>query len=123
MPARRHGECSGSCVGHSGAPALARPGDVVGAGAAPLAVTWRCRGSGVVLAAIDLLIGIPLGLALGRTVWQVVAENTPLLYVAPVAVAALVLIVPLALLTASLLAPRWDSAMHGCASAMCCGAE
>jgi len=57
-----------------------------------------------VLAAIGLLLGIPLGLALGRTLWRVVAESTPMQYVPPVAFWALVLIVPLALAVALLLA-------------------
>lgn len=69
---------------------------------------WQARGVVItqasVLAVIGLLFGIPLGLALGRTLWRVVADSTPLLYVPPVAVVALVLIVPLALLIANLLA-------------------
>lgn len=69
---------------------------------------WQARGLVVtqasVLAVIGLLIGVPLGFALGRTLWRITAESTPLLYVPPVAFWALVLIVPLALLIANLLA-------------------
>jgi len=57
-----------------------------------------------VLALVGLLFGVPLGLALGRTVWRVVAEYTPLQYAAPLAFWALVLIGPLALLVCNLLA-------------------
>lgn len=56
------------------------------------------------LAAVGLLFGVPLGLALGRTVWRVVAENTPVFYVAPLAVLALILVAPAALLLVNLLA-------------------
>lgn len=69
---------------------------------------WQARGVVVtqasVLAVIGLLFGIPLGLALGRTLWRVVADDTPLQYVPPVALWALVLIVPVTLLIANLLA-------------------
>jgi hypothetical protein len=57
-----------------------------------------------VLAAAGLLFGVPLGVALGRTVWRVVADNTPVFYVPPLAVLALALIGPAALLVANLLA-------------------
>ena len=56
------------------------------------------------LAAVGLLFGVPLGLALGRTLWRVVADFTPLEYVPPLAFWALVLVAPLALLLANLLA-------------------
>lgn len=56
------------------------------------------------LAGVGLLFGVPLGLALGRTVWRVVADNTPVFYVAPLAVLALALIAPAALLLVNLLA-------------------
>ncbi|MEW9530496.1 ABC transporter permease [Microbispora sp. NPDC049125] len=65
-----------------------------------------------VLATIGLLAGIPLGLALGRTVWRVAAEQTPLQYVPPSAPLALALIVPAALLIACLLAV-WPSRAAG----------
>jgi predicted lysophospholipase L1 biosynthesis ABC-type transport system permease subunit len=56
------------------------------------------------LAVVGLLFGVPLGLALGRTVWRVVADNTPVFYVAPLAALALALIAPAALLLVNLLA-------------------
>ena len=57
-----------------------------------------------VLAAVGLVIGVPLGFAFGRFVWRVVAQSTPMAYHPPLAVWALVLIGPLALLAANLLA-------------------
>ena len=58
------------------------------------------------LAMIGLLVGVPVGLAFGRLVWRYVADTTPLYYVAPVAWWALILIAPVALLAANLLAVR-----------------
>jgi hypothetical protein len=57
-----------------------------------------------VLAVIGLLFGVPLGIALGRTIWRVAAGATPLAYHPPLAVVALLLIGPLALLAANALA-------------------
>jgi hypothetical protein len=59
-----------------------------------------------VLAVVGLLFGVPLGLALGRTLWRVVADYTPLDYVPPLALWALLLVGPLTLLLANLLAAR-----------------
>jgi hypothetical protein len=56
------------------------------------------------LAVIGLAFGIPLGIALGRTLWRAAADMTPLAYHAPVALWALALIGPLALVAANLLA-------------------
>jgi ABC-type antimicrobial peptide transport system permease subunit len=56
------------------------------------------------LAVIGLAFGIPLGVALGRTLWAAAADMTPLAYQPPVALWALLLIGPLALLAAILLA-------------------
>ena len=57
-----------------------------------------------VLAVIGLVLGIPLGLAVGRAVWRIVADFTPLAYHSPLAVFPLVLIAPVTLLAANLLA-------------------
>ena len=57
-----------------------------------------------VLAAVGLLVGVPVGVAVGRFVWRLVAVDTPLAYHPPLALWALVLIGPLALLAANLLA-------------------
>jgi hypothetical protein len=58
------------------------------------------------LAAIGLAFGVPTGIALGRTLWRVVADQTPLLYVPPVALWALLAIGPAAIVLANLLALR-----------------
>ena len=56
------------------------------------------------LALAGLLVGVPLGLAIGRTLWRVVADYTPVFYVPPVALLALLLVGPLAVLAANALA-------------------
>jgi hypothetical protein len=56
------------------------------------------------LAVIGLAFGIPLGVALGRTLWRAAADMTPLAYHPPLAPWALLLIGPLTLLATSLLA-------------------
>ncbi|MFC1403916.1 MULTISPECIES: FtsX-like permease family protein [Streptacidiphilus] len=57
-----------------------------------------------VLALVGLVFGIPLGLALGRTLWRQVADSTPLAYHPPLALLTLLLAGPVALLLANLLA-------------------
>jgi hypothetical protein len=56
------------------------------------------------LAVVGLAAGIPLGLAVGRAVWRVVADFTPFAYQPPVSPWALALIAPAALVAANLLA-------------------
>jgi hypothetical protein len=56
------------------------------------------------LAAIGLAFGVPFGVVLGRVAWRLVAHATPLFYHPPLAVIALALVVPAALLVANLLA-------------------
>jgi hypothetical protein len=56
------------------------------------------------LAVIGLVFGAPLGLALGRVLWQVVADITPLQYAAPAALLAVLLTVPIAVVVANALA-------------------
>jgi hypothetical protein len=57
-----------------------------------------------VLAMVGLVFGVPLGVALGRSIWRAVAGFTPLAYHPPLAVWALLLIGPVALLAANVLA-------------------
>jgi len=56
------------------------------------------------LAVIGLAFGIPLGVALGRSLWRGAADILPLAYYPPLALLALLLIGPLALVAANLLA-------------------
>jgi FtsX-like permease family len=60
------------------------------------------------LAVIGLVFGVPLGVVLGRGIWRLVAGFTPLAYHPPLAVWALLLIGPVTLLAANLLA-AWPS--------------
>jgi hypothetical protein len=62
-----------------------------------------------VLAVIGLIFGIPLGIMLGRLVWRAAANTAPLAYHPPLALWALLLTGPLALLAANLLA-AWPAA-------------
>jgi hypothetical protein len=65
---------------------------------------WVVVVQATVLALVGLALGIPLGVALGRVLWQVVADFTPLQYSPPVALVALAVIGPAALVLANLLA-------------------
>jgi ABC-type antimicrobial peptide transport system permease subunit len=56
------------------------------------------------LALIGLVFGVPLGVAVGRTLWRVVADQTPVFYEPPIALLALLAIGPVAVLIANLLA-------------------
>lgn len=58
----------------------------------------------LVLAGVGLLLGVPLGLALGRLVWHAVAAATPIQYVPPTAPLALALAAPVTLLLVLVLA-------------------
>jgi ABC-type lipoprotein release transport system permease subunit len=55
------------------------------------------------LAVVGLLIGVPLGVVIGRLIWRSVAEQTPMVYVPPTSALALLLALPAALLVANLL--------------------
>jgi hypothetical protein len=95
-------------VGHATATAVRRRRHDVAVLRALGMTRWQARGVVVthasVLAAAGLTFGVPLGVALGRTVWRVVADYTPLQYIPPVAFWALLLVGPLALLLANSLA-------------------
>jgi hypothetical protein len=97
-----------AAVGHALATAVRRRRHDVAVLRALGMTRWQSRGvvvtQATVLALVGLAFGVPLGIALGRTVWRVVADYTPLHYVPPLAFWALVLVGPLALLVANLLA-------------------
>ena len=65
-----------------------------------LSIAWQAT----LLAAVGVVIGVPLGVAVGRSVWRWLAHEFPVLYVPPMALVAILLIVPLALLIANLIA-------------------
>ncbi|MEN3357590.1 MAG: putative transport system permease protein [Mycobacteriales bacterium] len=95
-------------VGHALATAVRRRRVEVAVLRALGMTRWQSRAVVItqasLLALIGLAFGVPLGLALGRLLWRVVADYTPLQYVPPAAVWALLLVGPLALLVANLLA-------------------
>ena len=72
------------------------------------AIAWQATTVGIVA----LVLGVPLGVAAGRTAWRLTAEATPLLYVGPVAAAAIALTVPGAILVANALA-AWPARRAG----------
>jgi len=59
---------------------------------------------GTIIAAVGLLVGIPLGVVVGRTAWSEVATSVPLEVVRPLAVVLTVLVIPVGLLVVNLLA-------------------
>jgi hypothetical protein len=95
-------------VGHALATAVRRRSHDLAVLRALGMTQWQCRwtviAQATVLALVGLVFGVPVGLALGRTVWRVVADYTPLQYVAPLAASAMLLIWPAALFVANLLA-------------------
>ena len=56
------------------------------------------------LSVIGLVVGIPVGLVLGRTLWRVVADLTPLVFSAPVALVGLLVALPVTVLLANAIA-------------------
>ena len=50
------------------------------------------------------MIGIPLGIIIGRLVWKQVAEEFPVVYAPPLALVAILLIIPIAIVVANTLA-------------------
>ena len=65
---------------------------------------WAALTQAAVFAVAGLLLGVPLGLAAGRALWQVAAGLIPLYYQPPVALRALLLIGPATLACGLLLA-------------------
>ena len=95
-------------VGHALATAVRRRSHDLAVLRALGMTQWQCRWvvvtQATVLALIGLVFGVPLGLAIGRSLWRWVANYTPLEYVPPIDVLALVLVGPAALVIANLLA-------------------
>jgi hypothetical protein len=95
-------------VGHALATAVRRRSHDLAVLRALGMTQWQCRWVVVtqasVLAVVGAVFGVPLGLAVGRSVWRVVADYTPIQYVSPTAMLALALVAPAALLIANLLA-------------------
>ena len=69
----------------------------------------------VLLAVVGLALGVPLGVLVGRNGWRWVADTVPFIYVGPWAGLALVLVAPLAVVVANLVAAwpaRRASTLH-----------
>ena len=65
-----------------------------------LAIVWQST----LLAIVGLVVGVPLGIVVGRYLWRQIADSFPLVYVAPLALVAVILLVPIAIVIANLLA-------------------
>jgi hypothetical protein len=65
---------------------------------------WVVVTQASLLALVGLLCGVPVGLAVGRSIWRAVADDTPIAYVSPTALWVLALVGPTALAVANLLA-------------------
>jgi ABC-type lipoprotein release transport system permease subunit len=95
-------------VGHALATAVRRRSHDLAVLRAVGMTQWQCRWVVItqasVLALVGAVFGIPLGLAIGRSVWRVVADYTPIQYISPTALWALALVGPATVLLANLLA-------------------
>jgi hypothetical protein len=95
-------------VGHALSIAVRRRGHELAVLRALGLTRWQSRlviGTQATLhAVIGLAFGIPLGIVLGRALWRGIADTFPLAYHPPLALWALLLIGPLALVVANLLA-------------------
>jgi hypothetical protein len=76
-------------------------------------VRWVLLTHSSVLALIGLVFGIPLGVALGRVLWRMVADFLPLKYVPPLAPGMILLVIPAAFLLAFLLG-AWPAQRAAC---------
>jgi len=70
----------------------------------PLQVAACVAWQAVTVSLVALVIGIPLGIAVGRWSWRWVADSTPLLYVPPVAGLVVLASIPVALVLANVMA-------------------
>jgi ABC-type antimicrobial peptide transport system permease subunit len=59
---------------------------------------------GTAIGLAGILLGIPLGLAVGRMGWQALTDQVPLLYASPFGLLAVVAVVPAVIAVANLLA-------------------
>jgi ABC-type lipoprotein release transport system permease subunit len=64
------------------------------------AIAWQST----LLAAVGLVVGVPVGVAVGRITWRWLADEFPVVYVPPVALIAVLVVAAVALLIANVLA-------------------
>jgi predicted lysophospholipase L1 biosynthesis ABC-type transport system permease subunit len=67
---------------------------------ARIAIAWQST----LIAIVGLVLGVPLGIVMGRLVWKQLAESFPVAYVPPLTLLGVLLVVPLAILIANLVA-------------------
>jgi predicted lysophospholipase L1 biosynthesis ABC-type transport system permease subunit len=65
---------------------------------------WVLNSQGTTIGLVGLLVGIPVGVVIGRWGWSTVADDVPLVQVTPSAPLAVAIVVPAALLVANALA-------------------
>jgi hypothetical protein len=65
-----------------------------------IAVAWQAT----LLAIAGVVIGVPLGIFVGRSIWRWLADNFPVAYVPPLAVVVVLLMVPAAVLVVNAIA-------------------
>ena len=73
-------------------------------GITPRQAWWCLSWQATILGVIGVVLGIPLGIAVGRVTWRSVADATPMVYVAPLALTAVLLAFPVTLVLANLIA-------------------
>jgi ABC-type antimicrobial peptide transport system permease subunit len=69
-------------------------------GDAHLAIAWQAT----LLAAVGALIGVPAGIIVGRVLWEQFADSFPVVYAPPLALLAILVAAPAAVLIANALA-------------------
>jgi len=67
---------------------------------ARVAIAWQST----LLAMAGVIVGVPLGIIVGRLMWKQLAESFPVVYVPPLTLVAVLLVVPIAIVVANALA-------------------
>jgi hypothetical protein len=65
-----------------------------------VAIAWQAT----LLAIAGVVVGVPLGLIAGRTIWRWLADDYPVVYVPPIELVAILLVIPAALLVVNAIA-------------------
>jgi hypothetical protein len=65
-----------------------------------VAISWQST----LIAVIGAVVGIPLGIIAGRLLWKQLAEQFPVVYVPPLELVAVLLVIPVAIVVANLVA-------------------
>jgi hypothetical protein len=65
-----------------------------------IAITWQAT----LLAIAGVIVGVPLGILAGRTIWRWLANEYPVVYAPPIEVVAILLVIPAALLVVNAIA-------------------